>query len=471
MSSKSKSKSSSKSKTTSLVSVSSELDKSDLLDDLYYSIQYNNDNKRAISVLRKHPYLADYEYKDTVEYYIDLKKTTPLMLCCYYSNYDVLKELLNGKYTVNIEYKNEHNQTPLTMAGGIRLDETLRKFKIIKLLIKRGANINHMDIHGGTLFRGVCTSFYEPHISYLLKIPGLDINKRKEGEDSPFHILIGNFCGTGYHHEYIKILKKMINDPRLDINIKGYNGETVLHILSSIDRQYDHNYSVEAMKKLVNLLITNGANADVKAGSGVSPLNNDIVKECYEEYVRRKLNQAENRLVLAKLGKKLNDEDARIDEGILIKISKEIPFLSEKQLNVIDKKILSEELFKKVRNEYQGEKLDNMVEVYDKQLKNPKLSKKMKKSLKKQKRNYKIRKNISLKSSDLSLSRNSRSSPSEELRDAIKMSIREARSNKSSSSRKSRSLRSSEELDLAIKMSIREAKSGSKNKKKKTIKK
>ena len=328
-----------------------------------------------------------------------------------------------------------------------------------------------MDIHGSTLFRGVCTSFYEPHISYLLKIPELDINKKKGGEDSPFHILIGNFCGTGYHDEYIKILKKIINDPRLDINIKGYNGETVLHVLALVERQYDHNYSIEAMKKLVNLLITNGANADIKDGSGISPLNNDIIKECYEEYVRRKLNQAENKLALAKLGKKLNDEGARIDEGILIKIAKEIPFLSEKQLNVIDKTILREELFKKVRNEYQGEKLDNMVEVYDKQLKNPKLTKKMKKSLKKQKRNYKIRKNIPLKSSDLSLSRNSRSSPSEELRDAIKMSIREAKSNKSSSSRKSRSLRSSEELDLAVKMSIREAKSGSKNKKKKTIKK
>ena len=392
------------------------------------------------------------------------------MLCCYYGNYDVLKELLNGKYSVNIDYKNEHNQTPLTMVAD-GFDGSMRKFKIIKLLIKRGADINHMDIHGSTLFSGVCTSFYEPHISYLLKIPELDINKRKEGEDSPFHILIGSFCGTGYHDEYIKILKKMINDSRLDINIKGYNGETVLHVLALVDREYDHNYSIEAMKKLVNLLITNGANADIKDGSGVSPLNNDIIKECYEEYVRRKLNQAENRLVLAKLGKKLNDEGARIDEGILIKIAKGIPFLSEKQLNVIDKKVLSEELFKKVRNEYQGEKLDNMVEVYNKQLKNPKLTKKMKKSLKKQKRNYKIRKNIPLKSSDLSLSRNSRSSPSEELRDAIKMSIREARSNKSSSSRKSRSLRSSEELDLAVKMSIREAKSGSKNKKKKTIKK
>ena len=445
------SRSSSKSKSTSLVAVSSELDESDLLNDLYYSIQFNNNIKKAISILRKYPHLADYEYKDTVEKYIDFKKTTPLMLCSYYGNYDVLKELLNGKYKINLEYKNEHNQSPLTMVAD-GFDGSERKFKIVKLLIKRGADINHMDVEGSTLFSGVCSSFYDGPISYLLKFPKLDINKKKKGEDSPFHILILKFCEIGYHEEYIKIIKKMVNDSRLDINIKGYNGETILHILSSVDRQYDHNYSREAMKKLVTLLIYNGANPDIVNDEGISPLNNDIIKECYEIYMRSKLNQAENRLVLAKIAKELNEGETIIDEDVLIKISKEIPFLSEKELNIIDRKILAE----KIRSSYKSPDLDDMIEFYRKQLKNPKLLPKHRKIIRRKKKKRKMKLKMSLGSSDLSTSRKSRSSIY------------------SRSSRKSRSLNSEEELNMAKKMSIAEFDSGKKkknNKKKKTIKK
>ena len=428
------SKSSSKSKSTSLVAVSSELDESDLLNDLYYSIQFNNDIKTAISILRKYPHLADYEYKDTVEQYIDFKKTTPLMLCSYYGNYDVLKELLNGKYKINIEYKNELNQSPLTMVAD-GFDGSERKFKIVKLLIKRGADINHMDIEGSTLFSGVCSSFYDGPISYLLKFPKLDINKKKKGEDSPFHILILKYCEIGYHEEHIKIIKKMVNDSRLDINIKGYNGETVLHILSSVDRQYDHNYSKEAMKKLVTLLIYNGANPDIVNDEGISPLNNDIIKECYEIYMRSKLNQAENRLVIAKIAKELNEGETIIDEDVLIKISKEIPILSEKKLNIIDRKILAE----KIRSSYKSPDLDDMIEFYSKQLENPKLLPKHRKIIRRKKKKRKMKLKMSLGSSDFS------------------------------TSRKSRSLNSEEELNMAKKMSIAEFNSG--KKKKKTIKK
>ena len=150
-------------------------------------------------------------------------------------------------------------------------------------------------------------------------------------------------------------------------------------------------------------------------------------------------------MALAKLAKKLNDDGTILDEGLLIKISKEIPFLSDKQINVIDKRILDES----IRSSYKSPDLDKMVELYREQLKNPKLLPKHRKLIKKKKRTRKIKENIPLGSSDISTSRKSRSS-----------------------SRNSRSVRSSEELDMAIKMSIREAKTGAKkNKKKKTKKK
>ena len=407
--------------TISLESISSDLDDSDLLDDMFYGIQFNSNNKRVISIIRKHPELADHKYNNSIERYLgrDFVKTSPLMLCCFYNNYTVAKELLSGKYEIDIEYKNEMNQTPLTMAGEGH-DETGNSFKIIKLLIRKGADINHMDIDGDTLFSGICKSFIDSHIEYLLKIPELDINKKKTDKDSPFHILILKFCQIGYHEEYIRIIRKMLNDDRLDIDIRGYNGETVLHILSSYDRQRDHNYSIESLKNLIDLLLIHKVNADITDSDGISPLTNDIVRECYERFIRKKLNQSENRLAISKIAKKFYEEGVFIDEDILIEISKELPFLSDKQINVIDRKILSEELSKKIRSGYQSETLDNMVELYRKLLKNPKLSEKERKQYRKQKRSRKKKLRLPLSRSD-----EDTLNSEEELERAIKMSVEE----------------------------------------------
>ena len=89
----SKSSSSSK-KTTSLETISDELDLSDLADDLYYDIS-NDNHKGAIAILRKEPLLANHVYTD--ENYSDyrvkwLKKATPLSIACFL-NYQVVKLL------------------------------------------------------------------------------------------------------------------------------------------------------------------------------------------------------------------------------------------------------------------------------------------------------------------------------------------------------------------------------------------
>ena len=107
--------------------------------------------------------------------------------------------------------------------------------------------------------------------------------------------------------------------------------------------------------------------------------------------------------------------------------------MSDKQLDIIEKKILSEELFKRIRSGYQGEKLDDMLKFYEKLLKNPKLSKEQRKQYKRQKRNYKIRKQLSLNDSD-----NSSLSSSEEFRRAVKMSIEEAKGTRKKNTKKNK---------------------------------
>ena len=137
-----------------------------------------------------------------------------------------------------------------------------------------------------------------------------------------------------------------------------------------------------------------------------------------------------------------------------------------RQLQQELQKEMKKKIREKLKEQFPGEKIDNMIEFYRKQLKNPNLSPEHLKELRKKKKTRKNRMGIPLGSSDRSsTSRQSRSSPSEELRDAIKMSIHEARSNNSSSSRKSRSLSSSEEFDMVERKWIL-TKTGSKKKKK-----
>ena len=148
----------------------------------------------------------------------------------------------------------------------------------------------------------------------------------------------------------------------------------------------------------------------------------------------------------------INDKD--IPEDIIRKILDLLELPSSKDINLLDKDLLdkiiimfnkisqeelsreieteirekmSKEMYKRFKEQFPGENIDDMIEFYRKQLKNPKLSKKQRKAYRKKNlRTRKIRLKKTLGSSDLSTSRKSRSFNSEEdLNMAIKMSLAE----------------------------------------------
>ena len=107
---------------------------------------------------------------------------------------------------------------------------------------------------------------------------------------------------------------------------------------------------------------------------------------------------------------------------------------------------MKNEIQKLIRENYKGLKVKgkgDIIKLYREQLKNPKLLSEHRKIIRKKKRTRKIKENIPLGSSDQSSSRKSRSSPSEDLRDAIKMSIREAKSGSKKKMKKSKRKRKS----------------------------
>ena len=358
-----------------------------------------------------------------------------------------VKELI--KSGVNLNAKDTFGGTALIIASNIGHTE------IVKLLIKSGSDVNIASNDGRTALMKASLKGNTDIVKLLLE-NGADSDIQNNGGSTAliYACKIGNT-------DIIKLLLKNGANPDIQDKLgrtalieaswphanQRNNSPGIIKLLidagADLDIQERHGVTalMEALMRghmdIVKLLIESDADPDVPNKQGRKPIDNPQVQEIYYSYVRRKLNQAENRMALAKLAKKLNDDGTILDEGILIKISKEIPFLSDKQMNVIDKRILAES----IRSSYKSPDLDKMVELYREQLKNPKLLPKHRKLIRKKKRTRKIKENIPLASSDIS------------------------------TSRKSRSLRSSEELDIAIKMSIQEAKTGSKKNKKKKSKK
>jgi ankyrin repeat protein len=434
------SKSSSSKKTTSLETISDELDLLDLADNLYYDIS-NDNHKGAIAILRKEPLLANHVY--TNDNYSDLRQTglekaTPLSIACFYGNYEVVKELFKKQYYIDVNFKSSGNLTPLNMVSysyqpyltplNMGDDASGKGYSIIKKLIQNGADINNMDNEGYTLFTTVCEYYSEDMINYLLKIPNLDMNKQLDGGDGAIHKIILTYFLSEYKENVLSIIEKILKKDGLDINLKGEGGETVLHIVANMDRKWEPGYSDDKLKKLIILLIENGVDPNIKNNRGKLALENDIVQETYNEYVLSKLLKSKQRLAFAKM--MIDPKHADKPNDVIVKILKslKVPPLTEETIDKTNKlliKTLQEELSKEIeqtlRNKFKGQKLDDMIEFYQKQLENPDLKSSQRRAYKKQKRTRKKKLGIKSGSSDLDTSEL-------ELKRAIEMSIQEAKS-------------------------------------------
>ena len=347
---------------------------------------------------------------------------------------DIVKMFIDAGADVNGIAKHTRPSTPLMAAFNARERDRDVRIEVIKMLLKAGANPN------------ICGSHENPALHEILSS-----KKPLKTKVEIAELLIG--AGA-------------------DVNAKNYTGMTPLHYAKN--------------KTLIKLLIENDADPRIANKRGKAIIDSPGVKQVYMEYImsKVKLANAKQRLAFATMliDPKHDDKPEAVIAGICQALDMP-PFDTEskdkaneilnrqlqqelqKEIKQKLKKEMTEKAYKSLREQFPGEPIDDMIDFYRRQLQNPNLSPEHRKELRRKKRTRKNRQGISLGSSDLSSSRNSRSSPSEDLRDAIKMSIREAKSNKSSSSRKSRSLSSSEEFDLVERKWVM-AKTGSKKKKK-----
>uniref|UniRef100_A0A6C0C4B3 Uncharacterized protein n=1 Tax=viral metagenome TaxID=1070528 RepID=A0A6C0C4B3_9ZZZZ len=280
----------------------------------------------------------------------DIYGTTALMASCKFNavndnyNLDIIKLLLKGD--VNINLQNEMDETALMIAS------EHGNTGIVEILITAGANL---DIQGGS----------NGDSALIMASDGLP--------------------------EIVKLLL----DAGANINLENAYGDTAL-TMATESRNLD----------CIILLI------DAAEREGLNPLDDPQLQEIYADYILSKVKklQAKQRLKFATM---IIDEN-QIGEpsyDVIIKILKslKIPVLNKDTLDKTNDLLmrtlqqeLQKEIEKSLKREFKGEKLDNMIEFYRKQLRDPGLPKNIRKAYKRQKRRRKQKMSISLGSSDVS---------------------------------------------------------------------
>lgn len=142
--------------------------------------------------------------------------------------------------------------------------------KVFKLLITEGANVNAKNSTGATPLH------YGAHIIYcgteelsysLIKLlikSGANINDKDDDGDTPLHSIIWNVLANENFGEYIKYIKLLIEEGS-DVNIRNKDGLTPLGdflIYISSEKDFSIQKITQDQKNIITILLDAGTNID-----------------------------------------------------------------------------------------------------------------------------------------------------------------------------------------------------------------
>lgn len=164
------------------------------------------------------------------------------------------------------------NATPLILA-------TLKgSLPICRILIERGANVNHQNLNGHTAVKYAGSKNHKELLHYLLDCGG-DPNSRDHLGDTPLHRV-----SSMEHHECLRILlTHPKSSPIILINAQNNIGSTPLHLACDED---------DATGAL--MLIDHGASTEILNKEKSSPL--DVCKPALR---RKLLDHIENNKIIS----------------------------------------------------------------------------------------------------------------------------------------------------------------------------
>jgi ankyrin repeat protein len=98
------------------------------------------------------------------------------------------------------------------------------------LLTQTNVNVNIKNHHGETLLHEACQYINKLPLDVfklLIETAGCDINAQNHGKNTPLHYAIDSFNPNA--GGAITVLHYLLSQKGIDVNIKGYNGDTLLH--------------------------------------------------------------------------------------------------------------------------------------------------------------------------------------------------------------------------------------------------
>jgi len=159
--------------------------------------------------------------------------STLLHLACEKINYlplDIITVLIET-HGADVNIKDNNNDTPLHIAvfyfelhyGNITV--------LTYLLGHKNINANITCRYGGTLLHTACKLIDILPLDLfkvLIDTHGFDVNAQDDDKNTPLHNAIRSFTPNGGSN--INVLAYLINQKGVNVNIKGFNGETLLHL-------------------------------------------------------------------------------------------------------------------------------------------------------------------------------------------------------------------------------------------------
>ena len=175
-------------------------------------------------------------------------------------DYQVIVELLN--HGANTEIRNIDREIPLSLAIENYKNES-EKVKIIKKLLKHGANPNVHGRNGDTSLHKSCLNGNISITKVLLEY-GANVDMLNDHNVAPLHL---TFIGGDNQIGDIELVIKELLKHGADVNLKKDYGETILHDAASED---------DIPEYLFQEFLKHGADLDVKDLYGATPLHHAV---------------------------------------------------------------------------------------------------------------------------------------------------------------------------------------------------